>query len=230
MKNLLKKIKENKALKIIGNILYVLLFIIVILMLIVVILQRMTDNSISLGGFRLFTVATGSMEPKYKVGDILISKQVDANEIQVGDDIVYKGKQGSFKDKVVTHQVVSIREENGEKKITTKGIANTEEDPEIDSSQVYGKVIYKVKTLSFIGQIIKNIYVFYFIIFVPIAIIIFRQIRTLLKKDDEEEEEDDDDDDEKENIEEDNSMQEKEDKTRKIENRSEDGDDKKDNG
>lgn len=207
MKETLKKIKENKALKIIGNILYVLVFIIVILMLIVVILQRVSDNSISLGGYRLFTVATGSMEPKYKVGDILISKEIDANDIQVGDDIVYKGSEGSFKDKVVTHQVVSIREENGSKKIITKGIANTEEDPEIDGSQVYGKVIYKVQTLSFISQIIKNIYVFYFIIFVPIAIIIFKQIRVYLKKDDDEDE-----------------IEETE------ENKDKDGDDKKGNG
>lgn len=189
MKETLKKIKENKALKVIGNILYILLFIIVILMLVVVILQRVSDNSISFGGYRLFTVATGSMEPEYQVGDVLISQEIDPNEIQVGDNIVYRGNTGSFKDKIVTHQVVSIREENGEKKITTKGIANVEEDPEIDGSQVYGKVIYKVKTLSFIGQIIKNIYVFYFIIFVPIAIIIFRQVRIILKKDDDEEEE-----------------------------------------
>lgn len=189
MKETLKKIKENKALKVIGNIIYTLLFIIVILMLVVVILQRVSDNSISFGGYRLFTVATGSMEPEYQVGDVLISQEIDPNEIQVGDNIVYRGNTGSFKDKIVTHQVVSIREENGEKKITTKGIANVEEDPEIDGSQVYGKVIYKVKTLSFIGQIIKNIYVFYFIIFVPIAIIIFRQVRIILKKDDDEEEE-----------------------------------------
>ena len=189
MKETLKKIKENKALKVIGNIIYILLFIIVILMLVVVILQRVSDNSISFGGYRLFTVATGSMEPEYQVGDVLISQEIDPNEIQVGDNIVYRGNTGSFKDKIVTHQVVSIREENGEKKITTKGIANVEEDPEIDESQVYGKVIYKVKTLSFIGQIIKNIYVFYFIIFVPIAIIIFRQVRIILKKDDDEEEE-----------------------------------------
>lgn len=189
MKETLKKIKENKALKVIGNIIYILLFIIVILMLVVVILQRVSDNSISFGGYRLFTVATGSMEPEYQVGDVLISQEIDPNEIQVGDDIVYRGNTESFKDKIVTHQVVSIREENGEKKITTKGIANVEEDPEIDGSQVYGKVIYKVKTLSFIGQIIKNIYVFYFIIFVPIAIIIFRQVRIILKKDDDEEEE-----------------------------------------
>ncbi len=218
MKETFEKIKENKILKTIGNILYIIFFIIVVLMLIVVILQRVSDNSISLGGYRLFTVATGSMEPKYKVGDILISKSVDSNEIQVGDDIVYKGAEGSFKGKTVTHQVVSIEDENGKKKITTKGIANIEEDPKIDESQVYGKVIYKVKSLSFLSQLIKNIYVFYFIIFIPIAIIIFRQIRVLLKKDDDEDEEDD----------------EKLDNTKEIKDtnkdKNEDGDDKKDNG
>ena len=210
MKELFKKIKENKALKIIGNILYILLFVIVLLMLVVVILQRVSDNSISLGGYRLFTVATGSMEPKYEVGDILISKEINPKDIQIGDDIVYRGKEGSFNGKVVTHQVVSIRDEEGNKKIITKGIANTEEDPEIDGTQVYGKVIYKVQTLSFISQIIKNIYVFYFIIFVPIAIIIFRQIRYYLRKDDDEEE-----------------LREE---TEDDEDQEKDGDDKKDNG
>ena len=215
MKELLKKTKENKALKLIGNILYILLFVIIVLMLVVVILQRVSDNSISLGGYRLFTVATGSMEPKYEVGDILISKEINQNDIKVGDDIVYRGKEGSFNGKVVTHQVVSIRDEEGNKKIITKGIANTEEDPEIDGTQVYGKVIYKVQTLSFISQIIKNIYVFYFIIFVPIAIIIFRQIRYYLRKDDDEDE----------NKEEKIIEETKEDKCQEK-----DGDDKKDNG
>ena len=215
MKELFKKMKENKALKLIGNILYILLFVIIVLMLVVVILQRVSDNSISLGGYRLFTVATGSMEPKYEVGDILISKEINQSDIKVGDDIVYRGKEGSFNGKVVTHQVVSIRDEEGNKKIITKGIANTEEDPEIDGTQVYGKVIYKVQTLSFISQIIKNIYVFYFIIFVPIAIIIFRQIRYYLRKDDDEDE----------------SKEEKIiEETKEDKYQEKDGDDKKDNG
>lgn len=95
-----KKIKENKALKIIGNILYTIFFIIVILMLIVVILQRVSNNSISLKGYRIFTVATGSMEPKYKVSDILVAKEINPSDIKLEDDIVYKGKEGSFKDKL----------------------------------------------------------------------------------------------------------------------------------
>lgn len=187
MKEKLKKLKQNKALKIIGEILYILLFIIVILMLIVVILQRVTDNSVTIGGYRMFTVATGSMVPQYEVGDILVSKEIEPSDIKVGDDIVYRGKEGSFKDKVVTHRVISIEQENGEYKIITKGIANQEQDPEITDEQVYGKVVYKVQTLSFISKLISNIYIFYFLIFVPIALIIFRQIKQIASRDEEEE-------------------------------------------
>ena len=126
----LQKLKENTLLKIIGKILYILLFILVILMLVIVILQRATDNSVALGGYRIFTVATGSMVPVYEVGDILIAKEIKPEEIKVDDDLVYKGKEGSFKDKVVTHRVLSIQEENGTYKIITKGVANTEQDPD----------------------------------------------------------------------------------------------------
>lgn len=194
----LQKLKENTLLKIIGKILYILLFIFVILMLVIVILQRATDNSVALGGYRIFTVATGSMVPVYEVGDILIAKEIKPEEIKVDDDLVYKGKEGSFKDKVVTHRVLSIQEENGTYKIITKGVANTEQDPEITQEQVYGKVIYQVKSLSFISKMISNIYVFYFLIFVPIAFIIFKQIKNIVEsyKDDEDEEEDEDENEE----------------------------------
>lgn len=196
MKETLKKIKENKALQIIGKILYILVFIIVILMLIVVILQRTTNNTVSLGGFRIFTVATGSMVPEYEVGDILISKETDPSEIKVDDDIVYKGEKGNFKDKVVTHRVISIeKQEDGNYKIITKGIANSEQDPEITQEQVLGKVVYKVKSLSFISKLISNIYIFYFFIFIPIALIIFKQIKNIIASGEETEDEEDDEND-----------------------------------
>ncbi len=185
----IKKIKENKALKIIGNILYFILFLIVVLMLIIVIIQRTSNNSISIGGYRIFAVATGSMVPKYEVGDVIISKEIEPSEIKVGDTVVYKGEVGGFKDKFVTHQIQSInKQEDGTYKFTTKGISNIEADPEISETQVYGKIIYKVKTLSLISKLISNVYVFYFFIFVPIAIIIYKQIRNLIREDEEEDE------------------------------------------
>ena len=189
----LKKIKENKILKLIGNILYTLMFLIVVFMLIIVVMQRTTNNSLTLGGFRMFSVATGSMVPVYNVGDILISKEIDAEDIKVGDDLVYQGKQGTFAGKVVTHRVNSIeKQEDGNYKIITQGVANNAEDPEIDQTQVYGKIICKLHILSFLGKLVRNVYVFYFLIFVPIGILVYRNIKNLINRDDDEDEEEED--------------------------------------
>ena len=172
----MKKILDNKVIKIIGKIIYVLLYIIILVTLLVVLTQRFSNNNFTIGGFRIFNVATGSMVPEYNVGDILISKEIDPNELQVGDNIVYQGEKQDFKGKIVTHKIIEKREENGKLFFTTKGIANEEADPEISEDQIYGKIVYKTIILSFISKIINNIYAFYFLIIIPIAIIICKLI------------------------------------------------------
>ena len=195
MKEKIQKLKNNKILKIIGNIIYTIIFIIVLFILIIAILQRTTNNEITLFGYRIFVVATGSMAPEYNVGDVLVSKEVDPATIQVGDDIVYEGKEGSFKDKIVTHQVIMIEKENENYRIQTKGIANTKADPEITQNEVIGKVIYKMGLLSLLQRAMSNNYVFYFVVFVPIVLLTFRQIiRSRLDDDDDEDVEDKGDD------------------------------------
>lgn len=189
----LKKIKENKILKTIGNILYTLMFLLVVLMLLVVIMQRATNNTIAIGGFRMFSVATGSMIPVYEVGDILVSKEIDAEDIKVGDDLIYQGKKGSFAGKIVTHRVISVeKQEDGNYKIITQGVANNTADPEIDQTQVYGKVICNVKILGLIGKLVRNVYTFYFILLIPVAVLIVKNVRNIMNMDEEEECDEDD--------------------------------------
>ena len=192
MKEKIQKLKNNKILKIIGNILYTIIFIIVLFILIIAILQRTTNNEITLFGYRIFVVATGSMVPEYEVGDVLVSKEVDPATIQVGDDIVYQGKEGSFKDKIVTHQVIMIEKENDNYRIQTKGIANTKADPEITQNEVIGKVIYKMGVLSLLQRAMSNNYVFYFVVFVPIVLLTFRQVLKSRLDDDDDDEKGDD--------------------------------------
>ena len=170
---MLKKLRKNKAVKIIGNILYVLSFILVVLILLVVLIQRFSGNDIALGGIRVFYVASGSMLPEYEVGDILISMETDPEDINVGDAVTYLGDEGDIKGKVVTHEVIEKRQdENGKYIFVTKGTANTIADPEITEDQVYGKVVYRAVLLSAICKILQNMYGFYFLIIVPLAIII----------------------------------------------------------
>ncbi len=195
MKNIIQKIKDNKILKIISKIVYTIIFIIVLILLLMVILQRTSNNEITIGGYRIFVVATGSMVPEYDVGDVLLSKEVDASELKVGDNIAYKGKVGSYNGKVITHKIKSVEKDGDNYKITTQGVANTGEDPEIDQTQILGKITYKIMILSWFEKIISNNYVFYCIIFIPIAMIIFRRFRSFMS-DDEDEDEDEEDDEE----------------------------------
>lgn len=172
----MKNILNNKILKGIGKTIYVLLYIIIVLVLLVVAIQRFSNNNLTIAGFRIFNVATGSMVPVYNVGDILVSREISPEEIQVGDDIVYKGEAQDLNGRIVTHRVISKREENGKYYFITKGVANELEDPEISEDQIYGKIVYKTIILSFISKIINNIYSFYFLIFVPVAVIICKII------------------------------------------------------
>lgn len=181
------KISENKTLKIMGNILYYALVVLVLLILAVVILQRVTNNNASIGGIRIFNIVTESMMPEYKVGDILVSKSIEPSKIEIGDDLVYLGEKGSFQGKTITHRVIEIEQQDGEYKFHTKGIANTEEDPIVSESQVYGVIIYKAHILSFISKIINNLYGFYFLIFVPLTILIIVKIIKVRRENDEEE-------------------------------------------
>ena len=166
-------------LKLINNIVYVILFLIVASVLFVVILQRASNNAIALGGVRVFNIISESMIPKYNIGDVLVVKSIEPQNIKVGDDIAYIGQESTFNQKIVTHQVIKIDYENGEYIFHTKGIANILEDPLVHQNQVFGKVVYKIWILSFISKILSNVYVVFFGIFVPIVVLIFWTILKL---------------------------------------------------
>lgn len=184
----MQKLKNNKIFKIIMNTIKAIVTIALISFVLVVFLQRFSDNKMSLFNHRMFAVATGSMEPKYKVGDVLISKDVSPDKIKVGDTISYLGKSSNFYGKVITHQVVSIeKDENGKYVFHTKGLANLVEDPIVDESQVYGVVVYKSIMLSLVYKIVSTDIGFYLFIIVPIFYIIGSEIiSTLLEKKEEE--------------------------------------------
>lgn len=168
-----------------------------ILLLAVVISQRVSDNKVAVAGIRIFNVATGSMVPVYNVGDTVLTIAQDPSKLKVGDDVTYLGTEGTFKDRIVTHRIISIqRGEDGIYIFQTQGTANDVPDPKINQTQIYGKVVYKIKSISYINGIIGNLYGMYFAIFVPIGIIMFIEFIGY-KKDKDNDKEDDEEDDKK---------------------------------
>ena len=137
--------------------------------LVIVIVQRFSNNNINFKGYYMFTIASESMVPHYKVGDIIISKKVDTNNLNVGDDITYVGEKGELKGLVITHRIVKKEERDNKEYFTTKGVANQIEDPEIQISNIYGKVIYKTKILSFFSRLMQNM-IIYYVIFIGVGV------------------------------------------------------------
>ncbi len=164
--------KKKSLFKIILTTIKVFLFILIFAFVTSVLLQRFSNNELSLFNFRIFSVLTGSMEPKYNVGDVLISKEIDPADIKVGDSISYLGNSGSFKDKVVTHEVIGFVEENGERLYRTKGISNESEDPVVSADQIYGKIVYKTVVLSFVFKIVTTPFGMYFLVILPVLVVI----------------------------------------------------------
>lgn len=103
-------------------------------------------------GFKCFTVISGSMQPKYMVGDLIYVKEVDVNNIKVGDDITFILNEDLV---VATHQVVRIDAEN--KHFYTKGIANEIEDNDpVHFNNVIGVPEFSIPKLGYVSDFIQN--------------------------------------------------------------------------
>ena len=134
----MKKILENKVFKIVYGIIKGFIITFILLYLIFVIFQRVTNNS-SIFGYRIFTIATGSMEPVYKVNDVILVKECDTSKLKVGDDIAYVGSKAELKDLIITHRIVKIeKNKDGITEYTLKGVNNKYEDPSITANQILG--------------------------------------------------------------------------------------------
>lgn len=194
----MQKLLDNKIFKVLTTIIKVVFLFIIVAYLAFILVQKIGDNK-SIGGYRIFTILTGSMKGVYDINDVVLVKEVDKKTLKVGDDIAYLGEKDSYKGKIVTHRIINIENKNNQMIIHTKGVSNILEDPVITNNKIYGKVESKLTFISLINKTIKNKYGFFFLIFVPLVLVIFLEIadtitdqkleKQLLKKRESEDEE-----------------------------------------
>lgn len=167
------KIQLGVILKRIYKIMGVILTIIVAFISIIIVTQRLTNNEKAFLGYRLFRVQTGSMIPKYKIGDVILVKEKDIEKIKIGEDVTYVGSSGVMKGKLVTHRVIGIETIEGKKAFHTQGIANNTEDPIVYGEQINGIVKFRINTLTWLCNGLNNKYIFYFCGILPVTLYIF---------------------------------------------------------
>lgn len=137
-------------------------------------------------GYECYTVISGSMEPKYMVGDLIYVKDVDVNSIKAGDDITFILNEDLV---VATHQVVRVDAEN--QRFYTKGLANEIEDQDpVHFNNVIGVPQFSIPKLGYVSDFVQNPPGMYITIGVGIVLILLVFVPDMIakKKEDEDEE------------------------------------------
>lgn len=123
-----------------------------VLIVIVVILGLLLVG-VKATNIQVYGVLSGSMEPTYKTGSVVYVKEVDTSELEAGDVITYQLDA----DTLVTHRIVEITEENGERAFVTKGDANEYADGgAVPENQVAGTPIFTIPYLGYLAMYIQS--------------------------------------------------------------------------
>lgn len=149
---------------------YIILTSLIVLFIINLILSF--EENTHIFGIYVFNIISESMEPELEVNDLVIVQKCDVTQLQKGDIITFKQDE-----KTISHRILNITKEKGTIKFETKGDNNKIPDSEkVETEQVYGKVLFKIKK---IGKFIKyiqnargfiNIVIFIIIVYILVSL------------------------------------------------------------
>ncbi len=173
---MVRKIIDNKFIQFIVGLFRTVFAVGLVCYILFIVLQRVSGNG-SILGYRMFTVATGSMSGVYEINDVIAVKDCDTSLLKVGDDIAYQGKRGGVEGLLITHRIIKIENDaSGKRLFTTKGVNAPSEDPVVQEEQVLGKVIGVVPVISFLNHIVKTQLGFFLLIFCPLLVVIVLEV------------------------------------------------------
>lgn len=102
-------------------------------------------------GLTPYAVLSGSMEPQYAVGSLIYVKDIEPNNIQVGDPITFVLNEDLI---VATHRVVEITPEGS---FITKGDSNESIDgTSVHPKNVLGKPLFSIPYLGYLSVFLSS--------------------------------------------------------------------------
>lgn len=76
-------------------------------------------------GYEVFVIRGASMEPGIPLGSLVVASRTDPRDLALGDIVSFRTSSG----KVVTHRILGITEDAGERLVSTGGDASDAPDP-----------------------------------------------------------------------------------------------------
>ena len=135
--------------------------------------------------FNAYVVLSGSMLPHIEIKDIVVTKKIPAEELEVGDIITFIAPDSRYGGISITHRILDkyYDESLGSYTYRTKGDANNTADSAlVPNENILGKVILKIPKLGYLQDILSSKGGLIFVVLIPCLLILSYDIMKVLKK------------------------------------------------
>ena len=168
----------KKAGKIAGRILSILILLFAVFIMVFTIISVTTVNKEEADflGYRPFIVLSDSMRTEFEVGDMIVSKEVDADSLREGDIITFRSIDPNNYGGVMTHKIREVTTYEGEKAFITYGTTTEVDDayPAL-AENVIGQYVFHLPKMGYFFQFLKSVPGYFILIFTPFMILIILQ-------------------------------------------------------
>jgi signal peptidase len=133
-------------------------------------------------GYTYAVVKSGSMEPAFKPGSVIVLDAVPPDWVGLGDVISFTAP-GRNQDEIVTHRVVAIFNDAGRLRFQTKGDANEEADGRlVESSAVRGRVVLNLPLVGKLAPIAQKEGLFFGVVLVCGSLLIVMEAANIFRE------------------------------------------------
>lgn len=146
---------------------------------------RAAQGDYSAPVFNAYVVLSGSMLPEIKVKDIVVTKKISGEELEVGDIITFIAPDTRYGGISITHRIQDkyYDESLGSYTYRTKGDANNVADASlVPNANVLGKVILKIPKLGYLQDLLASKGGLIIVVLIPCLTILSYDIMKVLKK------------------------------------------------
>ena len=135
--------------------------------------------------FNAYVVLSGSMLPHINIKDIVVTKKISAEELEVGDIVTFIAPDSRYGGISITHRILDkyYDESLGSYTYRTKGDANNVADSAlVPNSNILGKVILKIPKLGYLQDLLSSKGGLIFVVLIPCLVILSYDIMKIFKK------------------------------------------------
>jgi len=180
--------KENSPGSVIKNAFSIVITAVLVLTMaisVTVTVKKVMGKTPDFFGFRIFYIATESMEPTIPAGAAVLTHKRSGAEYEIGDIITFISSDPEIYGQPNTHRIVDFIDDPGGRIYTTQGDNNPVADSySVYNSAVLGKVLFSTGKIRFFGTLVGVITTpmgFITVIVFPILAILALSLRDFAK-------------------------------------------------